>query len=267
MPVAAGGGGLGVVGIIITLIIVLTGGNGAFGDITTGLGGMTPAAMTPMDLPDLTEDAQIEFLGDVNDSVQGFWLQTFAQSGREYVPSQITVFSSRESTGCGLADSSTGPFYCPADQGVYLDLSFFDELRTRLGAPGDFAQAYVIAHEFGHHVQNLFGTSRSAQAVQARNPDEANEISVLVELQADCYAGVWAFGAAQLGQLEPGDLEEGLTAAAAVGDDVLQQRAQGYVNPEGFTHGTAEQRQGWFTRGFESGDPDACETFESRGEL
>ena len=172
-------------------------------------------------------------------------------------------FSGAAESACGFSSAAVGPFYCPPDQQVYLDLSFFDDLDRRFGAPGDFAQAYVIAHEVGHHVQNLMGISAEVQGRQqsSRSQEDVNELSVRLELQADCFAGVWGAHANQTGLLEPGDLEEGMRAAAAIGDDRLQEQMQGRVVPESFTHGSSEQRVSWFSRGLKSGDPDACSTF------
>ena len=170
------------------------------------------------------------------------------------------LFRQAVTSGCGDASSAMGPFYCPADQKVYLDLGFFDELQRKYGAPGDFAQAYVLAHEIGHHVQHLLGTDAAVRREQQARPDARNALSVAVELQADCYAGVWAHGAAQRGDLEPGDMEEGLAAASAVGDDRLQQQSGGGVHPESFTHGSSAQRMQWFRVGFDRGEPAACET-------
>jgi predicted metalloprotease len=176
------------------------------------------------------------------------------------------LFSEAVQSGCGMAQSGMGPFYCPLDQKVYIDMSFYNELETRFGAPGDFAQAYVIAHEVGHHVQNLVGTAEQVQKAQQRaGKAEANELSVRMELQADCFAGVWAKNAAQSRQLlEAGDIEEGLRAASAIGDDRIQQQTQGYVVQDAFTHGSSEQRVRWFRRGLEIGTPEACDTFSSR---
>ena len=165
-------------------------------------------------------------------------------------------------TGCGTAPSSVGPFYCPNDQKVYLDLSFYDELRQRFGAPGDFAEAYVIAHELGHHVQHLLGTDAKVQRLQQAHPELANQLSVRLELQADCYAGVWAKSDQNV--LEPGDIDEALAAASSVGDDRLQRAARGTVNPDTFTHGSAAQRSAWFKRGYDSGDVKACDTFSQQ---
>ena len=196
-------------------------------------------------------------LADTGDA----WRQIFAQNGATYDEPVLVLFENAVRSACGAASAAVGPFYCPADRKLYLDLSFFRELDRRFGAPGDFAQAYVIAHEVGHHVQTLLGTSSRVQQMRSRLPEgEANELSVRQELQADCYAGVWGNRARQ-GLLEEGDIEEGLRAAAAIGDDRLQKQAQGYVVPDSFTHGSSEQRQEWFYRGFRSGDPDQCDTF------
>jgi uncharacterized protein len=174
------------------------------------------------------------------------------------------LFRDAVRSGCGTASAQTGPFYCPADQKVYVDLSFFDELDQRFGAPGDFAQAYVLAHEIGHHVQTLLGVSGKVRQAQQSNPRQANELSVRMELQADCLAGVWGKSTQQRGVLESGDVEEGLAAAASVGDDRIQRQARGTVNPESFTHGSSEQRMQWFRRGFSSGDVGSCDTFSGR---
>ena len=175
------------------------------------------------------------------------------------------LFSGSTRSGCGGAQSAMGPFYCPADEKVYIDLSFYDDLQTRFRAPGDFAQAYVIAHEVGHHVQNLLGVSDKVTAMQRRASEaQANRLSVMLELQADCYAGVWGYYAKQRNILDPGDLEEALRAASAIGDDRLQKEAQGYAVPDSFTHGTSEQRTRWFRQGFDSGDMRRCDTFNAR---
>ena len=173
-------------------------------------------------------------------------------------------FAKAFNPGVALPEPKTGPFYCPADQKVYIDLSFFDELETKFGAPGDFAQAYVLAHEIGHHVQTQLGISQKVRAAQSRNPSAVNDLSVRMELQADCFSGVWGHSTNQRNILEAGEVKEGLAAAAAVGDDRIQRQARGRVNPESFTHGSSAQRQQWFMRGFESGDVGACDTFASR---
>jgi uncharacterized protein len=200
-------------------------------------------------------------LGDTEDT----WNAIFAQNGSDYVEPTLTLFSGGVNTACGSASSAMGPFYCPNDQGVYLDMSFFQELSDRFGAPGDFAAAYVVAHEVGHHVQNLTGVSDQVRnAQQSAGQADANALSVRVELQADCYAGIWANRAQTERQIiEEGDIEEGLTAAAAIGDDRLQRESGGSVVPESFTHGTSEQRVRWFRRGYESGDVRQCDTFNA----
>jgi uncharacterized protein len=196
-------------------------------------------------------------LGDVEFT----WSGIFKRAGRTYERTALVLFDGATQTGCGFGSSQTGPFYCPADRKVYIDLSFFRELRSRFGAPGDFAQAYVIAHEVGHHVQNQLGISDDVRSEQERNPEEANALSIRLELQADCFAGVWAHSAYEANLLEPGDLEEGLGAAVAVGDDRLQRQATGRIDRESWTHGSSEQRTHWFRRGFDGGDPNDCETF------
>jgi len=201
-------------------------------------------------------------LADTEDA----WKAILPKYGVQYVEPTLVLFSQAVQSGCGMAQSGMGPFYCPLDQKVYVDMSFYDELATRFGAPGDFAQAYVIAHEVGHHVQNLVGTAEQVQRAQQRaGKAEANELSVRMELQADCFAGVWAKNAAQSRQLlEAGDIEEGLRAATAIGDDRIQKQTQGYVVQEAFTHGSSEQRVRWFRRGLEQGTPEACDTFSAR---
>lgn len=208
------------------------------------------------------EEELVEFMNFLIDDTQETWVQIFRENDLQYQPAVLVLYRDAVDSGCGFAPASAGPFYCPRDQKVYIDLSFYDTLRTRYGAPGDFAQAYVIAHEIGHHVQTLLGTAEVRQ-LQQQNPAEASQLSVAMELQADCYAGVWGADAAANDLLERGDFEEGLTAAAAVGDDRLLRQAGRSPNPETFTHGSSEQRMRWFRRGFESGDPSACETFTS----
>jgi predicted metalloprotease len=207
------------------------------------------------------EELQVDFVSAVLDSTQRFWTQALPRVGRQYQDAELVLFRDAIQSACGFAEAATGPFYCPGDHRVYIDLGFYDELRQRFGAPGDFAQAYVLAHEIGHHVQNLLGTERELRRLQQARPDQANQLSVRMELQADCYAGVWANSYAAKGSLEPGDIEEGLGAAAAVGDDRIQRMGGGRVNPEGFTHGSSEQRMEWFNRGYQSGDPKSCDTF------
>ena len=204
----------------------------------------------------------VRVLGDTED----VWTALFQAMGSRYEPPKLVLFRKSVGSGCGRASAASGPFYCAADRRLYLDTAFFQELKTRFGAPGDFAQAYVIAHEVGHHVQNLMGTMREYDAAAGKLDDRRrNALSVRLELQADCYAGVWGFYAAKRNLLEPGDAEEGLRAASAVGDDQIQKMTQGYVVPDGFTHGTAEQRMKWFQTGLQSGDPRVCNTFAAKG--
>jgi predicted metalloprotease len=201
------------------------------------------------------------FLKFVVGDIQGFWQADFQRSNLRYVPAQVVVFRGRAASGCGIASSDTGPFYCPLDGRVYLDLGFFRELAVEFHAPGDFAQAYVLAHELGHHVQALTGVLEQVQAEEARQPEAAHVLSIATELQADCLAGVWGHSTYERRLLERGDLEEALRAAAAVGDDRIQQRTTGRIDPETWTHGSSEQRRGWYLRGFDAGDPAACDTF------
>ncbi|HKE72067.1 MAG TPA: neutral zinc metallopeptidase [Acidimicrobiales bacterium] len=259
LPVTAGGG---VIGLLVLLASVLLGGGGAGG-------GMGDVLQSDLGAPG-PETERDQFVAFVADDTQQVWAGIFAREGRRYRAAVVRSFQGRVSTACGTATSAVGPFYCPADERVYLDLGFFDELASRFEAPGDFAQAYVVAHEIGHHVQKLTGVSDRVRARQqaARSQEEANVLSVRLELQADCYAGIWAHSVYERGQrrdsdiaLEPGDIEEGLAAARGVGDDRLQAQAGMRIDPETWTHGSSEQRQGWFRRGFESGDPGACDTF------
>ena len=223
-----------------------------------------PAPSTEGELVTTPEEERlVDFMSFVLDDLQATWRQVLPRAGAEYQDAQMVLFRDSIRSACGVAGSSTGPFYCPVDGKVYLDLSFFDELHRRFGAPGDFAQAYVIAHEIGHHVQNLLGIERDVRRLQGQNPGAANDLSVRMELQADCLAGVWGNATAQRGTLESGDVEEGLAAAAAIGDDRIQRQTQGYVAPESFTHGSSQQRVGWFRKGLSTGDPDACDTFSA----
>ncbi len=259
---AVGGGGLGVLGLIAVLVVNLLGGGGSGLGVNPGSNAFPGSAGGQGSAPLQPGTAnETRFVTEVVNLVQRSWATQFAEAGKTYSPTKLVLFTSRTRSGCGLADASTGPFYCPADHRVYLDLGFFDELRSRLGAPGDFAQAYVIAHEFGHHVQALLGIDEQVRQAQREHPNLENDLSVRTELQADCFAGVWAHSAFEEGRLEPGDLEEGLGAAAAVGDDRLQRQQAGYVDPDSFTHGTSQQRQQWFNTGYQSGRPSACDTF------
>jgi uncharacterized protein len=205
------------------------------------------------------EQLQHVAVGSFND-VQHLWSGAI----RDYRPARLVLYWDGTSSGCGEAASAMGPFYCPADERVYVDLGFYKELADRFGAPGQFAQAYVIAHEMGHHLQNLLGIERKVRAAQERDPSRRNDLSVRMELQADCFAGAWGQSANQRHLLDPGEVEQGLAAAAAVGDDRIQKAATGRVDPDRFTHGSAQQRARWFRRGLESGDPSTCDTFSAR---
>ena len=209
------------------------------------------------------EDEVADFASVVLADTEDTWTALFAERGLQYVPPKLALFTDIAQTGCGRAGASVGPFYCPLDQKVYIDLSFYQELKDKFAAPGDFARAYVLAHEVGHHVQNLLGTSDKVRAAQQRSSErDANALSVRLELQADCYSGIWANHADQSRHiLESGDVEEALGAAAAVGDDTIQKHTRGYVVPDSFTHGSAEQRARWFQTGLQSGAPEQCDTF------
>ena len=253
IPIPRGAGGLASIALLLVVLAVLYFSGALSGGSSGGGPGVAGAPQADSDL--------VEFMGFVVDDVQDSWRQDFADSGRTYQTTKLVIFDGQTQSGCGAASSDTGPFYCPADRKVYLDLGFFRELSQRFQAPGDFAQAYVIAHEFGHHVQTLLGTEGRMREEQQRHPSEANELSVRLELQADCYAGVWAHSAYEENLLETGDVEEGLTAAAAVGDDRIQRSAGRDVDPETWTHGSSAQRMQWFKAGYQDGDPAACDTF------
>ncbi len=211
---------------------------------------------------DAAEATEVKFVSFVLDDVQNTWTRLLPeQGGVDYRHAKLVLYRDMTDAGCGTAQSATGPFYCPEDEKVYLDLGFFAELKSRFGAPGEFAQAYVIAHELGHHVQNLLGTTERVQAAEQRDRSHANQYSVNLELQADCYAGVWGHSGEQRHLVKDGDISQGMAAAAAVGDDRLQKMARGYVNPESFTHGSSEQRTAWFKRGLDSGRISDCDTF------
>ncbi len=255
MGKGVGGGVIGIVGLLLALFLGggLGGGGGGTGVDVTDIFGQL---QSPGGTVDPADDELVQLMSDALDDIQAFW-STDAGLGREYRDAKLVLFSGGVSTGgCGNASSSVGPFYCSADEQAYLDLDFFRELQQRFGAPGDFAQVYVLAHELGHHVQKVLGTSDQVRQTQQQDPGGANELSVRLELQADCYAGVWGSSAQDRGLLEPGDLEEGLGAAEAVGDDTL-----GNPSEESWTHGSAASRQRWFNVGFDSGDHRLCDTF------
>jgi uncharacterized protein len=255
-----------VAAVVATTIALLLGGNRDFDyhdpfDDLRG-GGEPGAGTVVVGAPDA--DRQVtRFLAFVARDVQAYWAREFGHHGRRFVPAQLVVFRRSVRSGCGLASSATGPFYCALDRRVYLDVGFFRQLAAEFRAPGDFAQAYVIAHEIGHHVQNVSGVMAQVSQAVAAGVLEPREGSIGVELQADCLAGVWGHSTYERGMLQRGDLEEGLRAAAAVGDDRIQARTTGRVDPETWTHGSSEQRLAWFLRGFESGDASACDTFSA----
>ncbi|MEV8466674.1 neutral zinc metallopeptidase [Fluviibacterium sp. DFM31] len=253
---------LGGIGLLAVVLI------GAFlgVDVTPflGGGGMSPAPAPSG--PNQIDDSAEEFVAVVLADTEAVWGEIFRNSNLQYVEPKLVLFNGRTSSACGLADAATGPFYCPNDQQVYLDTDFFRVMDTELGARGDFAKAYVVAHEVGHHVQNLLGTLEHSNRLRAQSSQaESNAISVRVELQADCYSGLWARAVQErFGVLEPGDIEEALNTAARIGDDALQRASRGVVVPDSFTHGTSDQRQRWFAAGYQSGDPQACDTFSAR---
>lgn len=265
---AAIGAGIGLPAIAILLIAMFLGGGsgeGGLPEIDDILGGLDNAQGRGEPIPPEEDPDRrlVDFMSFVLDDVQNFWERTFSESDQSYERAQLVLFEGSTQSGCGGATSSIGPHYCPPDQKVYLDLDFFRALRRDFGAPGDFAQAYVLAHEIGHHLQNILGIEREVRAAQQEDPDAANELSVRMELQADCFAGVWGYSTDQRDLLDPGDLDEGLDAAESVGDDRIQSQAGGRVNPETWTHGSSEQRKRWFRVGFDSGDPSRCNTFEA----
>jgi predicted metalloprotease len=257
---SAGGGmgrGLGIGGTVVVLALSLIFGRNLFTDL--GVEPATGAAGAPMTAADsAAEEPEVQFISYVLGDVQDTWAKILPQYGTRFHPARLVLFRNSTDSGCGQAQSVMGPFYCPLDERVYLDLGFFDELKQRFGASGDFAQAYVLAHELGHHVQHLLGTDARVRQAQESNPSAADQFSVRLELQADCYAGVWAHSSQERQKLEPGDVEEALNAAAAVGDDRIQKRTTGRINVDSFTHGSAAQRSQSFRRGFESGDPRSC---------
>ncbi len=268
MPGGGGRGGRGGMGSLIGIVAVLgiiwlvTGQNPI--DMLMGTGSTSSStASSSSQAPASAEQSELrDFVGVVVKETEDLWTQVFAANNQTYPAPTVVLFTGQTNTGCGAADARTGPFYCPQDENVYIDLSFYDELRQQFGAPGDFAQAYVLAHEIGHHVQNITGVlPEFNQRRQSMSQDEANAYSVRVELQADCYAGVWANYAGQENLLDNGDIDEALNAAEQIGDDTLQKKMQGFAVPKTFNHGTSAQRKTWFERGYSSGQPGDCDTF------
>jgi uncharacterized protein len=260
-----GGGGfrrIGLGGFLLLAVLSIVFKRNFFTLLETGGSGVgAPPASAPAS-PE--EEKLVRFVSFVLDDVQDTWTREFEALGRTYERSRLVLFTDATRSECGYAEAAMGPFYCPADQKVYIDLGFYHELRRRFGAPGDFAQAYVLAHEVGHHVQDLLGLESRMRAAQERDPSRANAYSVRFELQADCLAGVWAHSTQQRDILEAGDVEEALGAAAAVGDDRIQKQATGRVNPESWTHGSARQRAQWFNTGLQQGRLQGCDTFAAR---
>jgi len=259
---------LGLGGLAVLLLLSLLTGQdflslvGGDGTLPSGPQGGVPSS------PGATsaeEEELVDFMNWALDDIQSAWNTLLPQAGSPYEDTQLVLFREAIQSACGFAQSATGPFYCPGDRKVYIDLSFYDDLRARFGAPGDFAQAYVLAHEIGHHIQTLLGIERQVRELQQSQPRMRSEYSVAMELQADCLAGVWGFTVDRKGVLEAGDIEEGLRAASAIGDDRIQRQTTGRVAPESFTHGSSEQRMFWLGRGLDTGNPDACDTFSELG--
>jgi hypothetical protein len=259
------GGGLGIGGIVVAVIAYFMGFDPMTAlqigqQVSTGVQTQQSSRAVPHGTPG---DEQGVFVSKVLGSTETVWERIFQQSNAQYRPPTLVLFDGQVRSACGIAASAMGPFYCPGDEKLYVDLSFYRDLQTRFKAPGDFAQAYVVAHEVGHHVQKLTGQFKRLEQAKSGGQAAFNRASVRMELQADCYAGVWGHYAQTMNQLSPGDLEEALNAATAIGDDRLQKQAQGRVVPESFTHGTSEQRSRWFRRGFDSGRPRDCDTFSA----
>lgn len=266
-----GGGGfgglhLGIGGIIILFVLSLIFKQNFFALLGSGGSNAnspsSAAVSQPSPARDEAEKPLVQFVSFVLDDTQKTWAEILPQqAGTPYRHAKLVLFRDSTQSACGGADAATGPFYCPGDEKVYIDLAFYDELKRRFGAPGEFAQAYVLAHEIGHHVQKIVGTENKVRRLQQSNPGAGNQLSVAMELQADCYAGVWAHTTQQRGLLDPGDVESALGAAAAVGDDHIQKMTRGSVQPETFTHGSSAQRMSWFRKGLDSGSIAACNTF------
>jgi predicted metalloprotease len=254
--------GLGLVGVIVVVAIQLLGGGSSAFNVPAGFDDSTQAPTGGAIPADQDPEADLKaFSSYVFNDAQDTWAKVFADQGKPYERAHLVLYRGGVNTGCGSASSAVGPFYCPQDQRVYLDLSFWKDMSQKLGAPGDFAWAYVIAHEMGHHVQQQLGTDDKVRKLQSQDRSEVNPLSVRLELQADCYAGVWAQHVYQAGDLEKGDVEEAITASEAVGDDRLQREQTGEVRPDTFTHGTSAQRHAWFEKGRAAGEPAVCDTF------
>jgi predicted metalloprotease len=262
IPIPVGGGIGGIVLLIIIIVVLnLAGGGGSVP--SGGLTGAPGGAIASLD----PKDNELQFINAVTVDVQTFWGEQFSAAGKDYPVTVTVLFTDQTPSGCGVASSATGPFYCPNDQKVYLDTAFFDELSKRFGAPGAFAQAYVLAHEFGHHVQDALGTMDRVAAQQQSDPSSANPLSIRLELQADCYAGVWAHSVwtspdqANVESITDQDVRDAINAAEAVGDDRIQEQATGTIDKESWTHGSADQRSKWFSSGFKGGTTESCDTF------
>ncbi|NNM32789.1 MAG: zinc metallopeptidase [Gemmatimonadetes bacterium] len=259
------GAGVGLGGMLLLLILSFFLGPEVMQILGPALSAPAPPATdrsAPAGRASPEEEELVDFMSFILDDIQATWAQVLpSASGTAYQETQLVLFRDATPTACGYGQSATGPFYCPGDRKMYLDLSFFDQLNRRFGAPGDFAQAYVIAHEIGHHIQTITGIEQQVRAAQARSPESRNQIQVRMELQADCLAGVWGNSTARRDLLQRGDIEEGLRAAASIGDDAIQEQTTGRVRPESFTHGSSEQRVEWLRRGLETGDVGACDTF------
>jgi len=266
---SGGGGGfqiggihLGLGGVVVLFILSLIFKRDFLSLLSTGSVGTGTTVSQPDAARDQQEQPLVQFVTFVLNDAQSTWSQILPAQGVPYRHAKLVLFRDSIDSACGMAQSATGPFYCPEDEKVYIDLGFYDELKQRFGAPGEFAEAYVLAHELGHHVQKLLGIEAKVRESQQRNPQAANQLSVGLELQADCFAGVWGHSTQQRNLLDPGDVDEGLKAAAAVGDDRLQRMSTGRVNPESFTHGSSAQRSQWFQRGFQDGTIAYCNTFQ-----
>jgi len=265
---SGGGGGfggmhLGIGGFLILLILSVVFKRDFFTLVGGGQAVSPGASMSRADpQQDAKEQPLVQFVSFVLDDNQKVWASILQQKGVPYEHAKLVLFRDQTQSGCGPADSGTGPFYCPSDEKVYIDLGFYDELQRRFGAPGQFAQAYVLSHEIGHHIQNLLGIERKVRSLRQSSPGAGNQLSVRMELQADCFAGIWAKSTQQRNLLEAGDVESAIGAASAVGDDRLQQEMTGRVRPESFTHGSSAQRTEWFKRGMSEGTIEACNTFQ-----